>query len=176
MPMADVCVDDVDFQVTAGQLQLNPHTLRSATANFIHTLDGVNGVMEEITEVAPIVIPAGAGGKWVVAWDIHGNANNTAAVPPNNVATNVFGALAKNDVVVIGTETAVITNSQGVPTTAQPSLQLHATGSGTDVLDLVAGDQLSLYAARASDPGTTTEVLSNPTGRTRLRAWRLGPS
>lgn len=172
--MADVCVDDVDFQVTAGQLQLNPHVLRSATANFIHTLDGANGVMEEITEIAPLVVPFA--GLWVVAWDIVGNANNTAATPPNNVATNVYGALAKNDVIVTGTETAVIINAQGVPTTAQPSLQLHATGSGTDVLDLLANDQLSLYAARASDPGTTTEVLSGPTGRTRIRAWRLGSS
>lgn len=169
--MADVCVDDVDFKVTNGQLQLNPHTLRSATSNFVHTLDGVNGVMEEITELPALVVPVS--GVWVVAWDIHGNANNTAAVPPNNVATNVYGALAKNDVIIVGTETAVITNSQGIPSTNQPSLQLHATGSGTDIVNLAAGDQLSIYAARASDPGTTTEVLSGPTGRTRIRAWRL---
>lgn len=175
--VSTACADSTDFQKDAGgKLQLLPHTLRSATVSFNHLLDGADGVLEKITEIPNLVIPAGAGGRWVVAWDIHGNANNTPATPPTAVATNVFGALAKNDVVVVGTETAVIVNSQATTTTAQPGYQIHATGSGTDILDLVAGDTLSLFAARQADAGTTTEVLSNTAGRTRLRAWRLGPS
>lgn len=173
--MANACVDANDFQLDGGgRLQLDAHFLRSATANFTHTLAGLSGVYEEITEIAPLVIPVS--GVWVVTWDVHGNVNNTPAAIGTAVATNVFASLFRNDVIVIGTETAVGINSQGAPTTAQPSLQLHMTGSGTDVLDLVANDELSLYAARASDAGTTTQVLSGPTGRTRIRAWRLGSS
>lgn len=171
-----VCIDGTDFQVIDGKITLLPHALRSATANFTHLLDGANGTFEEITEIAPLVIPAGAGGKWVVAWDVHGEATNTASTPPTAVSTNVYAALAKNNVVVVGTETEVLVNNQGITTNAQPSYQLHATGSGTDILDLVPGDELSLFAARSSDAGTTTQVLSNPTGRTRIRAWRIGPS
>lgn len=173
--MANVCYDTNDFQQDGGgRLQLNPHVLRSATENFTHTLDGANGVLEEIAEIAPLVVPVA--GLWVVTWDVHGNVNNTAAAPGTAVATNVFAALFKNDAIVIGTETAVGINSQGAAVTAEPGLQLHMTGSGTDVLDLAVNDELSLYAARASDAGTTTQVLSGPTGRTRIRAWRLGPS
>lgn len=173
--MANACVDPTDFQLDGGgRLQLQPHYLRSATENFTHTLVGASGIMEEIGEIAPLVIPVS--GVWVVAWDVHGNVNNTPAGVGTAVATNVFAALARNDVIVIGTETAVGINSQGAAVTAEPGLQLHMTGSGTDVLDLVANDQISLYAARASDAGTTTQVLSGPTGRTRIRAWRLGPS
>lgn len=174
--VSSACADSQDFQLDDGKLQLLPHTLRSATVSFTHLLDGPDGVLEEITEIAPLVIPANGAGKWVVTWDIVGNANNTPAAPPTAVATHVFGALFKNDAIVTGTETEVITNSQATTTTAQPGYQIHATGSGTDILDLVAGDQLSLYAARLADAGTTCEVLSNTTGRTRLRAWRLGPS
>ena len=172
--VSSACADANDFQKDDGKLQLLPHTLRSATASWIHLLDGANGVMEEITEIPPLVVVTP--GLYVVQWDVHGNANNTPATPPTAVATNVFAALALNDTVQIGTETAVIVNSQATTPTAQPGYQLHATGSGTEFLNLVAGDQLSLYAARAADAGTVTEVLSNPTGRTRLRAWRLGPS
>lgn len=172
--VSSACADANDFQLSAGKLQLLPHTLRSATANFIRTLDGANGVQEEITEIPRLAVTVP--GLYVVAWDIHGNANNTPAAPPTAVATNIIGAVGKNGVVQVGTETSVIVNSQATTTTAQPGYQIHATGSGTEFMNLVAGDELSLFAARAADAGTTCEIQSNPTGRTRLRAWRLGPS
>lgn len=172
--VSTACADANDFQLNAGKLQLLPHTLRSATANFIHTLDGPNGVWEEITEIPELVVTVA--GLYVVVADWHGNANNTPATPPTAVATNVMGSIAKNDVVQVGTETSVIVNSQATTTTAQPGYQIHSTGSCTEFMNLVVGDRLSLYASRAADAGTVCEIQSNPTGRTRLRAWRLGPS
>lgn len=174
--VSSACADSSDFQLSAGKLQLFPHTLRSNTVAFVHTLSGVNDVREEITEIPPIVVPAGAGGLWVVAWDIFGAAQIGSVSPGTVIGAHVFGALYRNDVLIVGTETEVVTNSQNNPTTAQPAYLHQTSGSGTEILNLVPGDQLSLYAARSADAGTLCQVISSAVGRTRMRAWRLGPS
>lgn len=173
--MANACVDANDFQTDAGgRLQLNPSTLASPTASFVRTLLGAANVYAELPDIAALVVAVP--GKYVVAWDAHGNATNTTASPGTPVNTTAMVGLGLNNALVGGTETMIMLNSQGGPTTQEPAYQIHATGSGTEILDLIAGDELSLFAARASDAGTTTEIISNTQGRTRLRAWRIGPS
>lgn len=171
--MANVCVDPNDFKTdSGGRLQLRPVYLQTPTLNFTRVLGGAANVYAEIPDIAPltVVVP----GTYVVAWEAHGNATNTPATPGILVNTAALCGLGLNNALVGGTETMMILNSQGVAVTEEPSYQLHGTGAGTRVLDLVAGDELSMFGARSSDPGTTTQMISNNQGRCRITAWRIG--
>lgn len=171
--MVNVCVDDLDFRTDEfGRLQLNPIYAQTAVATFTHTLTGSAGVYEDISELPDLAVPET--GLYLVTFAAHGNATNTAASPGTVVGTAVSAALYKNDVLVPNTETTLEINSQGSSSVDQPALQLHGSGSCSQVLSLVKGDLLEIWAARNSDPGTTTQVLSNSQGRCRITALRLG--
>lgn len=172
MAIPTVCVDANDFQTDPnGRLQLNPSITQTASLTFTHTLGGVN-TFEEITELGDLIVPLD--GLYEVTFDAQGNATNTPAAPGNIVATAATAALYKNDVFVPNTETMLQLNSQGSSTVDQPALQMRGTGSCTVPVQCVAGDRLSLYGKRNSDAGTTTQIVSNSNGRTRITATRLG--
>lgn len=174
MATPTVCVDDRDFQTDPnGRLQLNATAVMTAGATFTHTLGGTN-VFEEITELGDLILPED--GLYEVTFDAQGNATNTPAGPGTIVATAATAALYKNDVFVANTETMLQLNSQGSSTVDQPALQMRGTGSCTVTVQCVAGDRLSLYGKRNSDAGTTTQIVSNSNGRTRITAVRLGIS
>ena len=78
--VSSACADSQDFQLDDGKLQLLPHTLRSATVAFTHLLDGPDGVLEEITEIAPLVIPANGAG----AVPSPGNGGRRASTPTSD--------------------------------------------------------------------------------------------
>lgn len=172
--MATACANADDFDTDpGGALILNPHAYRSSAVSFTHALAGAVGVFEEITEIPEFVVPVA--GLWVVTWDVRAQISYPASAAAS-VAANVYCALYKNDVIVTGSETTCGINGQSATPTSQPARQLQATGSGSEVLDLLVNDRMSIYAARAGDAGITTDVNSGNTGRSRIRAWRLGPS
>lgn len=145
--------------------------VQSAAVSFSHTLSGV-GVYEDISEVPDITIAVD--GVYEVTAEAAGNATITSAIAGTAVAASVSLALYKNNVLVPNSETRAILNSQGSPTTAEPALQLHGSGSVTRYVTCVAGDTFQLYGARVSDAGTTSQIVSGTTGRSRLSAHRIG--
>lgn len=175
--MANACVDPQDFQTDAGgRLQLNPEALQTPTQTFTRTLAGAPNAYAIVPDITPlaVVVP----GKYVVAWEAHGNATNTPAGSGTVVATSAQVGIGLNGALVGGSETMVQLNLQGSPSVGEtePAYQLHGSGGGHRILDLVVGDLISLFAARSSDPGTTTEIISSNQGRSRITMWRIGPS
>lgn len=169
------CADIADFRTdSGGRLQLSPHYLQTPLQTFTRTLTGLAGVYAELPDIAPLIVPAGLGGIWVVNWEMHGNAFITLAGAGTAVVATVMGGLGLNNALVGGSETMLSRLDQKAPTTAQPPLEVHGTGAGSRVLTLAAGDELSLFAARTSDAGTTSEIISSVQGRTRLTAYRIG--
>jgi hypothetical protein len=172
------CADSNDFQTdSGGRLQLNPEGLQTALTTFARTIPGAANVYSEIltTEVShlTVVVP----GKYIVNWDAHANVVITSAAAGIGVSASASVAISLNHGGIIGgTETLCQTNIQGAAVTTEPALQLHGSGSGTRIMDLVAGDVISMYMSRNSDPGTTSEILSNGQGRTRITMWRIGSS
>lgn len=172
MAIPTVCVDENDFQTDPnGRLQLNPTVVQSGAVTFTHTLGGVN-TFEEITELGDVVAPVA--GLYEVTFDAHGNATNTPAAPGTIVSTSITACLAKNDVLVANSEAMLQLNSQGTSTVDQPALQMHGAGSCTLPLQLAAGDRISLYGKRNSSAGTTSQVVSDSSGRCRITLIRLG--
>ena len=144
---------------------------QTAVATFSKTLTGASGTFEEITEIPDLVIVEP--GVYLVEWDMHGQATNTAAGAGTPVNTAAMGALYKNDVLVPNSETMLMLNTQGNAVTAEPALQLRSTGSGKQIVTCAANDILELWAARSSSAGTTTTIESGTLGRTRLVATRI---
>ena len=172
--MANVCVDPKDFQTDAGgKLQLNPEFLQTPTLTFTRLLTGTANTYAIVPDIAPLVVVVP--GIYVVTWDAHGNATNIPNTPGTSVNTSVSSALGLNGTMVGGTETMLMQNVLGgSPSIAIPAVQLHSSGTGHRVLTLAANDQISMFAARASDPGTTTDIRSDQQGRCRITMWRIG--
>jgi hypothetical protein len=169
-------VDASDFQTdSGGRLQLNPEYLQTPTLTFTRTLGGVANTYVIIPDIAPLVVVVP--GLYVVAWDAHGNATNNANSPGTPINSCALAGLGLNGALVGGSETMLILNSLGgSPSVNIPAYQIHGSGSGHRIIPLVAGDQLSMFGARSSDAGTTTEMISNNQGRCRITAWRIGTS
>lgn len=146
---------------------------QTAAVSFNHTLTGLN-VYQDINEVPDLVIPAD--GTYLVTVDAVGNATNTQAGPGTVVTTSVAMALFKNNVMVPNSETRLMLNSQGAPVAGEtePAYQLHGSGSASRYVTCVAGDTFQVYGARNSDAGTTSQIVSNSNGRTRISAHRIG--
>jgi hypothetical protein len=172
--VASICIDNNDFKVDPvnGRLELNHHFVQNNVETFApHVLNGAQDVFEKIVAFDDVVIPVD--GYYIVTMDARGNATITSASPGTIVAASVSAQLRVNNVAVAGTETMLITNSQGSSTVDQPALQLHGTGSCTRTLFLTAGQALSLWGKRNADPGTTTSILSDDDGRCRITATRI---
>lgn len=169
-----ICVDSSDFRVDPvnNRLKLKPTYYQTPANNFVRTLSGTAGIYEQVTELPGLVIPTA--GIYLIGWSGCGNATNTAASPGNIVSTSCACAVYQNGVLIPDTETRMMLNSQGTSTVDQPSLQLHGTGSGQQIIQCAAGDTLTLWAQRNSDPGTTTQILSSSGGRSRITATRIG--
>lgn len=174
--MANACVDSNDFQTdSGGRLQLNPEYLQTPTLTFTRTLGGAANTYAIIPDIAPLVVVVP--GLYVVTWDAHGNATNPPNAPGTPINTCALAGLGLNGALVGGSETMLQLNSLGgSPGIAIPSMQLHGSGSGHRVIQLAAGDLISMFGARSSDAGTTTEMISNNQGRCRITAWRIGTS
>jgi hypothetical protein len=170
--VADACVDDVDFRVENGQLRLFPHQVFTGSVTFVHVLDGVNGVYEQITELPGVVAPED--GIWVITGDARGEALITPAAIGTDVEASVSVHLAVNGVLVLGSETMVARLHQDAPASVQPELEIQNTGSVTRIVSLSAGDVVTLWGARTSDAGTTSQIVSNNLGRTRITMHRTG--
>lgn len=172
--MVSICVDQTDFKVdpSNGRLQIKPTYYQTPAVGFTHVLSGAQDVYEQVTELTGLTIPTA--GIYEIGWTGVGNATITGAGPGTIVAVAAACAVYQNGVLIPNTETRMILNSQGSPTTDQPALQLHASGSGTRVIQCAAGDVLTMWAKRVADAGTTTQILSNNAGRTRIAAVRLG--
>lgn len=170
--MADVCVDDVDFQVEAGQLRLFPHHMFTGSVTFVHVLDGTNGTYEEITALPGVVAPED--GIWVITADARAEALITPAAIGTDVEASVSVQLRVNGAAVLGSETMVARLHQDAPLNVQPELEIQNTGSVTRIVALSAGDEVTLWGARTSDAGTTSQVVSNNLGRTRITMHRIG--
>lgn len=175
--MANACVDPNDFQTdVGGRLQLNPEALQTGLTTFTRAIPGAANVYSEIITAEVNFLTVVVPGKYVVAWEAQANTTITTAAPGIGVSASASVAIGKNHAVVGGTETLCSTVIQGSATTQEPALQTHGTGSGTRVLDLVAGDIISMFMSRNSDPGTTSEIISNSQGRSRITMWRIGLS
>jgi hypothetical protein len=172
--MADgnVCVDNVDFVVENGQLRLNPHAVQSNPQTFEFVLNGAQDVFEKITSFADVVIPLD--GYWFITMDAHGEATITGATPGTVVNAEVSAEMRVNNNPVAGTETMLQSTVQGSSSVDQPALAQHGSGSASRLLLLNAGDRVSIWGKRNSDPGTTTQVISNTRGRCRITAIRIG--
>jgi len=167
--------DGIDFTLSGSTVSgdLKAVFAQTAAVTFAHTLGGV-GTYQDINEVPDLVIPAD--GVYLVTAEAAGNATITQASPGTVVNASVSMALFKNNVIVPNTETRVILNTQGAPVAGEtePALQLHGSGSVSRYVSCVAGDTFQLYGARSSDPGTTSQILSNNLGRSRISAHRIG--
>lgn len=172
--MASICIDSNDFKVdpTNGRLQRKVTYYQTAVATFTHALSGVQDVYEQVTELTGLTIPVA--GLYELGWTGVGNATITSAGAGTVVAVAAACAVYQNGVLIPNTETRMILNSQGSPTTQEPALQLHASGSGIRVIQCAAGDVLTMWAKRVADAGTTTDIHSDNAGRTRITAIRLG--
>ncbi|MDX2643489.1 hypothetical protein PV341_07850 [Streptomyces sp. PA03-1a] len=132
-----------------------------------HDLDGADRVYEEITEVAPMVIPRS--GIWEVNFVVRGGVQ----LPANAVASEfVVAALFENGSVIVGQEVMVVGLSRGQATGATAGAQ--GTGTGAFLRAFTAGDQIALHAYRIGQLGVA-QVVSNADGRTRLMAHWIGP-
>lgn len=171
--VTSICVDEDDFKVDPvnGRLQLEHHYVQNSPEAFTFVLDGANDVFEKITDFDDVVIVTE--GYYIVTMDARGNATITEAGAGTVVAASVSAQLRVNNVAVAGTETMLVTNSQGSPTTTEPAFQIHGSGSATRALFLNAGDALSLWGKRNADAGTTTTILSDDDGRCRITAIRF---
>lgn len=174
--MANACVDANDFQTdSGGRLQLNPEVLQTPTLTFTRTLGGAANAYAIIPDIAPLVVVVP--GLYIVTWDAHGNATNNPNSPGTPINSCALAGLGLNGALVGGTETMLVLNSLGgSPGIAIPAMQIHGSGSGHRAIQLAAGDQLSMFGARASDAGTITEMRSDNQGRCRITAWRIGSS
>ena len=172
--VASVCADSTDFAVDSdnGRLKLNPHFAQNNVESFVFTLDGDQNTFEKVTDFDDVVVPVD--GYYMLTADAHGNATNTSAAPGTVVNSECSFQVRRNNSPIAGTETMLISNVQGTSTVDQPALQLHGSGSCTRAVFLSAGDRISLWAKRNSDPGTTTEIISNDRGRCRITLVRFG--
>jgi hypothetical protein len=173
---AGIAVEDsagINFSLVGSTVSgdLRARSVQSAAVSFAHTLTGA-GTYQDITEVPDIVAPTD--GTYMVTADAVGNATITGAAAGTQVDASVSMALFKNNVLVPNSETRLILNTQGLAVTAEPGLQLHASGSVTRFVTCVAGDTFQMYGARISASGTTSQIVSGTTGRSRLIAHRIG--
>ena len=176
--MANACVDANDFQTDAGgRLQLNPTTAQSASATFSHALTGVDGTYENINELPGVVVPIN--GLYLVMWDIHGY----IALPSPNIGIDlqgqVMGALSIDNVFQANTETMIATLNEGAPASADedvPALGQEATGSGSRIFQLTAGQVLRIMGAQSGNGSNDSRILSDGDGRCRITIVRLGSS
>lgn len=173
---AGVAVADspgIDFTLAGSTVSgdLKPVFAQTAAVTFAHTLTGVD-TYQDINEVPDLTITVP--GTYLVTADAVGNATITEGVSVVNAAAAF--ALFKNGVIVPNTETRLILNSQSLPDPGdqEPALQLHASGSVSRYVTCVAGDDFQIYAKRNSVEGTTTQILSNANGRSRISAHRIG--
>lgn len=170
--MATACASAEEFTTdSGGRLQLISTRDQSPSLNFVRDLGGAANAYAVVTDVPALVVPIS--GAYEVTADVHGMAAVQAVAAGSVVEASVFAALAVNGVLQAGTETTVVRNAFGSPGTAQPAHTVESTGAVTRFFQLTAGDQIQLFAARFSDPGTTSRVVSNVQGRTRLTFKRL---
>lgn len=165
----------IDFTLAGSTVSgdVNAVFAQTAAVTFAHTLGGV-GTYQDINEVPDLVIPED--GFYEVTATAVGNATITSAGPGTVVNASVSMALYKNNVIVPNTETRLIENTQGapVPGETEPALQLHSSGTVSRIVSCAAGDTFQIYGARVSDPGTTSQIISNGNGRSRISAHRIG--
>jgi hypothetical protein len=179
---ADVGVldsDGIDLSTTGAGTPGDPRIIsadtkavffQTAAVIFTRTLSGTADVYEEVTELPDLQLTTP--GTYIVAYEAVGNATITAGTSAVSAACAM--ALYKNGALVANSETRLILNSEGLPTTTEPALQLHASGTGIAVVTSDGDDLFTIWAARNSAAGTTTTIISNTNGRTRIRAWRIG--
>lgn len=171
--MADVCVDDVDFQVELGQLRLLPHFVQTGNRTFVYELDGADGVFEQVTDIPPVIVPLD--GIWVVTVDVRGTAVITPTASGVDAVAAVLAELRLNGALVPASQTTVSRIARDLTTTVQPQFEVSTTGSVTRVMTLAAGDLITVWGARMGTPvGVTTQIVSNGNGQTRLTMWRIG--
>lgn len=160
----------VDPRIISGDLKAV--FLQSSAATWTHNIAAANLVFEKITEL-PNLVCVTPGLYWVTA-DAVGAATIPANAGGSTIAAQVSFYLAKNDVLVPNTETELPLVSQGNPTTAQPALGITNEGSTSRIVQLAAGDFLSIWGMRNSGAGATSAVQSSSSGRTRITAIRIG--
>lgn len=160
-------VDGDPYVVTA---DLIPVSVQSAAASFTRNLAGAAGVYEEVTELPGVTI-AVPGTYWV-EYTARGSATIPAGSGP--LSTSTSAAIARNDVIVGGSETQLVLVSQGTASSAQPALQGQASSSWAGPVVCAAGDVLSLYAMRQPVASGTNSIISNTDGRCRIAAHRIG--
>ncbi|MEW2568315.1 hypothetical protein [Streptomyces sp. NPDC047070] len=132
-----------------------------------HDLDGADRVYEEITEVAPMVIPRS--GVWEINYAVRGGVQ----LPPNLVASQfVVAALFENGNLIVGQEVMVTGLSRGQATGATAGAQNTATGAF--LRGFTAGDEITLHAYPIGQLGIS-QIVSNGDGRTRLMAHWIAP-
>ena len=181
---ADVGVLDsngIDFSTSGAGTPGDPRIIsgdtkavffETAAVAFTRTLSGTADVYEEVTELPDLQLTTP--GRYIVAYEATGNATITSAGAGVTVAAACAMALYKNGVLVSNSETRLTLNSQGQATTTEPALQIHGSGTGLAVVTSDGDDLFTIWAARNSVAGTTTTIISNSNGRTRIRAWRIG--
>jgi hypothetical protein len=160
----------VDPRIISGDLKAV--FLQSSAATWTHSIVAANGVFEKITELPNLA--ATVPGLYFVTADAVGNATIPVNAGGSAVAAAVSFYLAKNDVLVPNTETQIPLVSQGNPTVAQPALGVQNEGSASRIVQLAAGDFLSIWGMRNSGAGAVSQILSSNAGRTRITAIRIG--
>lgn len=170
------CADETDFRTdpVTGRLMLDSHFAESSLHTFEFVLNGAQDVFEEVTDLPELVVPVT--GLYIVVYDARGKAAVQSVAAGSIVGASVSAQLRIDNVVVPNTERMLAATIQGLPGLEQPALQTQGTGSCTTILQLNAGEGLSVWAKRNADAGTVTSVMSDDDGRTSIVIYRLAGS
>lgn len=156
------------FQVTA---DLIPVFAQNISETFTHPIVAADGVWEDVTEFDDVIVPMDG------TYEITMTARGAATIPGVTAAANtrVVAAIYRNGAIIPGTETMLSLVSQGAAGTAQPSMQVQASGTCTLVVALSAGDAIQLWAQKqAPTAGSTHTIVSATDGRSRISLRRIG--
>lgn len=172
-----------DAQVAARAIGMEPSGFNPVTEPYVpihvvyqsptdtfpaHTIAAAAGVFEKIGELDDVVVAEP--GTYLVTW----TARATSVIPGSTATTSAGTTVGvyKGAALVAGSETMLARVSQGVAATAEPALQVQASGGGGLVMAIAAGEHLSLWAKRDSTTGTHS-ITSDTDGRCRITATRL---
>ncbi|MFF4900431.1 hypothetical protein [Streptomyces sp. NPDC001068] len=131
------------------------------------TLSAADRVWEEVTEVAPLVAPRS--GVWEVTYHVRGGVQLPANLA---IAQYVVASLFRNGTLIGGSEVMVVGLSRGQASGSAAGAQ--NTGTASFMINLTAGDQITLHAYQIGQSGVSS-VVSNQDGRTRVTARWTGP-
>lgn len=143
---------------------------QTASIDFTHAITSGTAVWEEVTELPDLDVPEP--GLYLISWTARGIAVIPTANAGNVHNTGTTVGVYRNGVLLPNTETLMTLVSQAAAVTTEPALQMQGSGSGIQLVQLAAGDDLTLWAKRTNTTGTNS-IISNSDGRCRISVERV---